>query len=100
MRSILAMKKIISIFIILSLAFLVTTFLMSYPNGITGRTTRGCTCHGTPSAGNSVINISANPDIFSEGFTQENTYTLTLTVTGGPVGTKGGFNLKASGGQL
>ncbi len=94
------MKKIISIFIILIFAFVVTTFLMSYPNGITGRTTTGCTCHGTLSPGNSVINISANPDIFSEGFTQGDTYTLTLTVTGGPVSTKGGFNLKASGGQL
>lgn len=91
------MKKVITFFSIL----LFTTPLLSSSGGITGRTTTGCTCHGTLSAGNSAITISASPDIFSSsGFAAGNTYKLTITVTGGPVGTKGGFNLKGSAGSF
>ncbi|MDZ7265134.1 MAG: T9SS type A sorting domain-containing protein [candidate division KSB1 bacterium] len=92
------MKKMIPIIIVI-LAF--TTRLLPNSGGITGRTTTGCTCHGTLSAGNSVITISASPDIFSgAGFAAGNTYTLTITVTGGPSGNSGGFNLKASAGSF
>jgi len=94
------MRTLITTLIVLMLAFAISTFLNSNPSGITGRTSTGCTCHGSLSAGNSAINISANPDIFSEGFTEGNTYQLTLNVTGGPIGTGGGFNLKASFGEL
>jgi hypothetical protein len=92
------MKKIITIVaVILALA----TRLLPNSGGITGRTTTGCTCHGTLSAGNSVVTISASPDIFSSvGFAAGNTYTLTITVTGGPAGNSGGFNLKASAGSF
>ncbi len=92
------MKKII---IILVVSILYTTQLLPSSGGITGRTTTGCTCHGTLSAGNSIITISSSPDIFSgAGFAAGNTYTLTVTVTGGPIGNSGGFNLKASAGTF
>ena len=92
------MKKIITILVII-LAF--ASRLLPNSGGVTGRTTTGCTCHGTLSAGNAAITISAAPDIFSSaGFAAGNTYKLTVTVTGGPVGTKGGFNLKASAGSF
>lgn len=92
------MKKIIIIF---AVSLLFTSQLLSSSGGITGRTTTGCTCHGTLSAGNAAITISASPDIFSSaGFAAGNTYKLTISVTGGPVGTKGGFNLKGSAGSF
>lgn len=92
------MKKIISIVMVI-LVF--ATSLMPNSGGVTGRTTTGCTCHGTLSAGNSVITISSTPNIFSgAGFATGNTYTLTITVTGGPSGNSGGFNLKASAGSF
>ncbi len=92
------MKKIITIFVVI-LVF--TTQLLSSSGGYTGATTTGCTCHGTLSAGNAAITISAAPDMFSSsGFAVGNTYKLNISVTGGPVGTKGGFNLKASAGSF
>jgi hypothetical protein len=92
------MKKIITIFVVI-LVF--TTQLLSSSGGYTGATTTGCTCHGTLSAGNAAITTSAAPDIFSSaGFVAGNTYKLTISVTGGPAGTKGGFNLKASAGSF
>lgn len=85
----------------LAVILAVTTRLFPSSGGITGRTTTGCTCHGTLSAGNSLITISASPDIFSSaGFAPGNTCTLTITVTGGPSGNSGGFNLKASAGSF
>jgi hypothetical protein len=56
--------------------------------------------NGTLSEGNSGIVLSANIDMFTIGFLSGSTYTLTITVTGGPSGNKGGFNLKASAGIL
>lgn len=92
------MKKIITIVAVMS-AF--ATRLLPNSGGITGRTTTGCTCHGTLSAGNAVVTISSSPDIFSgAGFAAGNTYTLTITVSGGPIGNSGGFNLKASAGSF
>jgi hypothetical protein len=95
------MKKIITTFVVITSILSFTTLLLSSSGGVTGRTTSGCTCHGTLSAGNSAITISASPDIFSSaGFAAGNTYKLTITVTGGPVGNAGGFNLKASVGTF
>lgn len=92
------MKKIIIIFAVI-LVF--ATQLLSSSGGKTGYTTTGCTCHGTLSAGNSVVTLTASPDIFSgAGFAAGNTYALTITVTGGPSGNSGGFNLKASAGSF
>lgn len=92
------MKKIITIVAVMS-AF--ATRLLPNSGGITGRTTTGCTCHGTLSAGNAVVTISSSPDIFSgAGFAAGNTCTLTITVSGGPIGNSGGFNLKASAGSF
>lgn len=92
------MKKIIIMFAVI---LIFTAQLLSNSGGITGRTTTGCTCHGTLSAGNAAITIRATPDIFSgAGFAAGNTYTLTITVTDGPSGNSGGFNLKASAGSF
>ncbi|MBC8184376.1 T9SS type A sorting domain-containing protein [candidate division KSB1 bacterium] len=87
---------LVSIFILAA-----TTYLLSSSGGKTGRTQSGCTCHGSLSAGNATISLTSNPDIFSgSGYSPGNSYTLSLTVTGGPSGTKGGFNLKPSAGTL
>jgi len=93
-------KKLLIIFVSI-IAFMTATFLLSSSGGKTGRTQSGCTCHGTLSAGNATINLTSNPDIFAgSGFAPGNTYTLSLVVTGGPSGGKGGFNLKPSAGVL
>ncbi len=77
-----------------------TSYLISSSSGKTGVTTSGCTCHGSLSEGNSAITLNATPDIFTDGYVSGETYTLAITVTGGPVGSKGGFNLKVSAGTL
>ncbi len=90
-----------SIMIISSILILLFTgYVISSSGGKIGRTESGCTCHGNLSEGNSSISVTSNPDIFTEGYIPESTYTLTISVTGGPVGNGGGFNLKASAGAL
>ena len=86
----------VSIFILVA-----ATYLISNSGGKTGRTQSGCTCHGSLSAGNAAVNLTSNPDIFAgSGYAPGNTYTLSLSVTGGPTGNNGGFNLKPTVGVL
>ncbi|MDW7680049.1 MAG: choice-of-anchor V domain-containing protein [bacterium] len=94
------MRKIITLIFLGVVILAAAGYLMSSSTGKTGQTEAGCTCHGTPGAGNSVINLTANPDFFAGGYVPGSSYTLTINVTGGPVGNRGGFNLKASHGTL
>jgi hypothetical protein len=83
------------------LILVAATYLLSSSGGKTGRTQSGCTCHGSLSAGNAAINLTSNPDIFAgSGYAPGNIYTLSLSVTGGPTGSNGGFNLKSTAGSL
>ena len=89
------------LFVLIIFTVSMVSYLISSSGGKTGDTQSGCTCHGSLSAGNSEIDLTASPDIFSgSGYVAGDTYTLTLTVTGGPGGSKGGFNLKPSAGTL
>ena len=78
----------------------VSSYVISSSGGKTGRTQSGCTCHGELSAGNASISLTANPDIFSTGYTAGSNYTLTVALSGGPVGSNGGFDLSASAGTF
>lgn len=88
------------LFAFLFLAVTYTGYVISSSGGKIGRTEVGCTCHGDLNAGNSAISISASPDIFTSGYAAENTYSISIVVSGGPVGGGGGFNLKASAGSF
>ena len=95
------MNRKAMLFVLIIFIVSMVSYLMSSSGGKTGRTQSGCTCHGSLSDGNSEINLTSSPDIFSgEGYVVGNTYTLTLTITGGSIGINGGFNLKPSAGTL
>ncbi len=93
-------RKILFIFVTI-IVLVTATLLLSSSGGKTGKTQSGCTCHGSLSTGDAMINLTSNPNIFTgSGYSPGNTYTLSLNVTGGPSGSKGGFNLKPSAGTL
>jgi len=74
---------------------LFTSALFADSSGRTGRTSTGCTCHGsTPNAG--VIVTVSGPQTVAP----LSTHDYTVSVSGGPSGTLGGFDLKASAGTL
>jgi len=66
-------------------------------DGVTGKTqsSTGCSCHGSTANAGVVVTLSG-PQTVAPGST--NSYTL--TVTGGPAGTTGGFDLRATTGML
>ena len=80
------MTAILVILLVLSISE--TTF--GYSSGVTGASTTGCGCHG--SSGGMTPTLSGMPNSGYEGNTS---YTLNIGGTGGPSGTKGGFNLDA-----
>jgi hypothetical protein len=94
------MKKIMAFVFICFFTLVNINYLHSSSTGKTGVTNEGCTCHGKPSDGNSIIALTASPDIFTTGYNSATTYLLTITVTGGPSTSIGGFNLKVSAGVL
>jgi hypothetical protein len=63
-------------------------------DGITGRSTSGCGCHGSANSGITVT-ISGPQSV-----EPLSTHSYTVTVSGGPAGGLGGFDLKASAGTL
>lgn len=70
-------------------------------DGIAGTSVAsGCACHGGgATSGDVTVTLTGLPTEYSA----EQTYTLTLTITGGPAesgSNSGGFNLQASAGQL
>ena len=73
---------------------LITSALFADSSGRTGRTSTGCTCHGSVNTGVTVT-VSGPQTV-----APLSTHDYTVSVTGGPSGTLGGFNLKASAGTL
>ncbi|OFY82650.1 MAG: hypothetical protein A3F72_02215 [Bacteroidetes bacterium RIFCSPLOWO2_12_FULL_35_15] len=92
------MKKTIT----LSLASLVALGLMSFGvlnnNGKAGKTTTGCSCHGSAATANVNVSLSFNPAM-GNSYVPNTTYTVTATVayTGE---TNAGIDLAASAGTL
>jgi hypothetical protein len=84
-------KKIASTMMLSVIAF--SFFLFAYSNGITGRSTSGCSCHGSINSAVSVV--IAGPTTLAPS--QQGSYTL--TITGGPL-VSGGCDISASGGAL
>jgi len=69
--------------------------LLADASGRTGRTGTGCTCHGSlPSPGVTVT--ITGPQLVAP----LSTHDYTVSVSGGPAGSSGGFDLKASAGTL
>ncbi len=99
-QKLIIMKKTIAISLASALIIGLMSFGVVSSNGITGRTTTGCSCH-SPSANTGVIVslTSPNSTLFSAGYIASTTYTLNLTVaeTGQ---TLFGIDVKASSGVL
>lgn len=94
------MKKTITISLASALAIGLMSFGVVSSNGITGRTTTGCTCHSTSANANVTVSLtSPTSTLFSGGYTPGNTYTLDFTVaqTGQVLF---GLDVKASAGTL
>jgi len=73
--------------------------LFAHGSGMSARceASNGCSCHGSSPNANGAVTVTLNgPTVVNVGST--NTYTL--SVSGGPSGSTGGFNLCASGGTL
>ncbi len=66
-------------------------------NGRTGKAqaATGCSCHGSTNTAGVVVTITGSQTV---AINSTNTYTV--TVSGGPANTQGGFDLKSSGGTL
>ena len=85
--------KIIANTIMLSIVGL-SFLLFAYSGGITGRSTSGCSCHGS-SANTAVTVVIAGPATLAPS--QQGSYTL--TITGGPLAA-GACDISATGGTL
>jgi len=74
-------------------------YLLADGSGKTGVSTSssGCSCHGSSPNANGAVSVSlSGPQTVVAGATSD----YTLSVTGGPSGTTGGFDLKTNGGTL
>jgi hypothetical protein len=84
----------------LALILIVTVMVVSSAFGVsTGRwdaSQTGCTCHSSTADPTVNASITGLPP----EYTPDQTYSLTITVSGGPVSAKGGFNLEILGGVL
>ena len=89
-----ASKQRISLILVLLLILSVSETTLGYSGGKTGSTTAGCGCHGA--SGGVTPTLSGLP---SSGYEETTEYTLNIGGTGGPSGTKGGFNLDADQGS-
>jgi len=92
------LPKLLGALVTASLAFWAAC-LLADGSGRTGVSTSasGCNCHGsTPNASGAVTVSITGPQTVAAGST--NAYTI--SVSGGPSGTKGGFDLSANGGTL
>ena len=74
-------------------------YLLARSDGMTGvaQSATGCSCHSsTPNANGAVTVTITGPQAVQPASTRA----YTITVSGGPAATKGGFNLKAQAGTL
>ena len=83
-------KQRVSIILVLLLVLSVSETTLGYSSGKVGSSTSGCGCHGA--SGGVTPTLSGLP---SSGYEETTAYTLNIGGTGGPSGTKGGFNLDA-----
>ena len=83
-----------------SLLLLPSLEVLGSSHGIEGYSETGCTCHGSNPGGDTNVEIIGIPDNYIHG----EIYEFTIVLTGGPEeaeqGHRGGFNLKASDGEL
>jgi hypothetical protein len=90
-------KKLISgLSLVLITTILVITSVVGYPTGINDRAKTGCECHALSADPSVTVLMTGQPP----EYTPLSAYTLTITVSGGPVSTQGGFNLEISAGLL
>ena len=90
----LAVRSLLVVFTLLLLGSLV----LSYGGGAAQRGSRGCgSCHGSQPNANGKVTVSIQSAIALQ---TGSTIPVTLTVTGGPAGTTGGFSLDTNGGTL
>ena len=87
-------KKRITAILVILLILSVSETTFGYSSGVTGSSTNGCGCHG--SSGGMTPTLSGIPNAGYEGNTS---YSMNIGGTGGPSGTKGGFNLDANFGS-
>lgn len=72
-------------------------YLLAENGGTPGKTTRGCNCHENLPNVNGVVTVSIDgPQVVAPSSVSD----YTISVTGGPSGTYGGFDLAATGGIL
>ena len=93
------MRKLL--FILLTSLLLVPSLeVFGSSHGMEGYSETGCTCHGSNAGSDTLVEIIGVP----ENYTHGERYDLTIILSGGPPeaeqGHKGGFNLKASDGEL
>lgn len=94
------MKKTITLSLAIVFAIGFMSFGIVSSNGITGKTTTGCTCHSSSANTNVTVSLtSPTSTLFSDGYIPGNTYTLDFTVaqTGQILF---GLDVKASSGTL
>ena len=89
-------RKILPISLVLLLLFSLAPLSTGNSNGIhnQGSGCGGGYCHGSNT--NAVVSMSGQPSSYTPG----QTYTLSISVTGGASGNNGGFSLEASKGTL
>ncbi|MEE3232306.1 MAG: cbb3-type cytochrome c oxidase subunit I, partial [Candidatus Thermoplasmatota archaeon] len=95
------LSRRVVIFTIIAMAMVILPSATSLPTGVTyGQVSDGCNCHSATAS----ASVTASIDGVPESYNASETYTLTVSFTGGP-GTEGnenvgGFNLLTSAGTL
>ncbi len=89
-------RKLVPLTLVLILLFSMTPLTSGNSNGIysSGSGCGGAYCHGSNT--NAVVSMSGQPASYTPG----QTYTLSISVTGGASATQGGFSLDVSTGTL
>ena len=73
------------------------SYLLAENGGYSGKTTRGCNCHENNPNVNGVVNVEiTGPQVVAPNSVSD----YMITVTGGPAGTYGGFDLAATAGTF
>jgi hypothetical protein len=85
----------VAAFLMVVVAVMVLT-VQGFSTGRYDRAQTGCECHGSTADPTVTVDITGQPAEYSP----LQIYELTVTVSGGPATTKGGFNLEASAGTL
>jgi len=94
------MKRGLVLLVLATMLYIPASQVNASSHGMEGYSEVGCTCHGEAPGENAMVTIAGIPSVYQAG----ETYTLTVTLSGGPEaaeqGHQGGFNLKSSAGSL